>query len=82
MLIARLALDHGLHGQGLGGVLLADASRRIVAATNIVAARFVVVNAIDDDAVSFYTHYGYQPIPETRRLVRKVSDVDHDMAGA
>ena len=82
VLIARLALDHGLHGQGLGGVLLADASRRIVAATNIVAARFVVVNAIDDDAVSFYTHHGYQPIPETRRLVRKVSDVDHDMAGA
>jgi GNAT superfamily N-acetyltransferase len=79
VLIARLALDHTLHGQGLGGVLLADASSRIVAATDIVAARFVVVDAIDENAASFYSHYGYKLIPGTRRLVRKVSDIALDM---
>ncbi len=79
VLIARLALDRAHHAQGLGGVVLADASSRIVAATEIVAARFVVVDAIDDNAAHFYNHYGYQPIPDTRRLVRKLSDLAHDL---
>jgi GNAT superfamily N-acetyltransferase len=77
--IARLALDRAHHAQGLGGALLADASSRIVAATDIVAARFVVADAIDDNAARFYNHYGYQEIPDTRRLVRKLSDLAHDL---
>ena len=79
VLIARLALDRALHGQGLGGVVLADASSRIVAATEIVAARFVVVDAIDDNAAHFYSHFGYQALPNTRRHVRKLSAVAHDL---
>ncbi|MDA8039350.1 MAG: GNAT family N-acetyltransferase [Actinomycetota bacterium] len=79
VLIARLALHRDLHGQGHGGSLLADASRRIVAATDIVAARFVVVDAINDEAAGFYTHYGYQPLPGTGRLVRKISDIANDL---
>jgi hypothetical protein len=39
VLLARLALDKSLHGQGSGGVLLADALERIVVATQTVAAR-------------------------------------------
>ena len=45
----------------------------------IVAARFVVVDAISDDAATFYTHYGYRPMPNTSRLVRKVSDLADDL---
>ena len=69
VLIAKLALHESLHGRGLGGSLLADAASRIIQATNIVAARFVVVDAIDDHAASFYSHYGFEEIPNTRRLV-------------
>jgi hypothetical protein len=79
VLIARLALHRELHGRGNGGVLLADASRRVVAATEIVAARFVVADAIDDVAASFYAHFGFQAIPGSRRLVRKVSDLAMDL---
>lgn len=79
VLIARLALREDLHGRRLGGVLLADASTRIVSATDIVAARFVVVDAIDESAASFYAHYGYQPIPGARRLVRRISDLAGDV---
>jgi len=43
VLLARLALDRGLHGSGWGSALLAEALGRIVVATDIVAARFVVV---------------------------------------
>jgi GNAT superfamily N-acetyltransferase len=75
VLLARLALDKTLQGRGLGGVLLADALRRIVIATQTVAARFVVVDAIDDTAHRFYQHYGFRSVPGTRRLVQKISDI-------
>lgn len=75
VLLARLALARSLHGQGLGGVLLADALRRVLAATATVGARFVVVDAIDDNALRFYEHHGFRQIPETQRLVQKVSDI-------
>ncbi|MFI7541779.1 GNAT family N-acetyltransferase [Actinoplanes sp. NPDC049599] len=75
VLLARLALDKTLHEQGLGGVLLADALQRIVIATRTVAARFVVVDAIDQGAHGFYMHHGFREIPGTMRLVQKISDI-------
>ena len=75
VLVARLALDKTLHGQDLGGALLADALTRVVGATQTVAARFVVVDAIDESAAAFYEHHGFRRIPETGRLVQKISDV-------
>jgi GNAT superfamily N-acetyltransferase len=75
VLLARLALDKTLQGQGLGGALLADALERIVIATQTVAARFVVVDAIDQGAHGFYRHHGFRDIPGTMRLVQKISDV-------
>jgi len=75
VLLGRLALDQRLHGRRHGGELLADALARILDATDTVAARFVVVDAIDDHAVGFYRHHGFQPIPDTMRLVQKMSDI-------
>lgn len=75
VLLARLALDRRLHGQGLGGGLLADAMERVVAATTLVAARLVVVDALHEPAATFYEHHGFRRIPGTLRLVQKVSDV-------
>ncbi len=72
---ARLALDSSLHGQTLGGALLADALERIVEATATIAARFMVVDAIDANAAGFYEHPGFRAIPDTQRLVQKVSDI-------
>lgn len=74
-LLARLALDSRLQGQGLGSVALAEALSRVVEATKVVAARFVVVDAIDDTAASFYEHHGFRAIPGTMRLIQKLSDV-------
>lgn len=77
-LLARLALAQELHGQGLGGVLLAEALGRVVAAD--VAIRYVVVDAIDDQAAKFYQHYGFRATPVEGRLLRKVSDIVADLA--
>lgn len=75
VLLARLAIDAQLQGQRLGGALLADALKRVVAATDLVAARFVVVDALDENAAKFYEHHGFRPIPGTLRLVQKISSV-------
>lgn len=80
VLLARLALDASLHGQGVGGALLADALERVVAATAVVAARFVVVDALDETAVGFYEHHAFRRIPGTLRLVQKVSDITAALA--
>lgn len=75
MVLARLALDRSLHGQGLGGVLLWEALIRVVAATEIVAARLVVVDALHEHAAQFYEHHGFRRIPNTLRHVQKISDI-------
>lgn len=81
VLLARLAVDTSLQGKGLGGAVLADALRRVVAATDLVAARFVAVDAFHEDAVRFYEHHGFRRIPGTLRLVQKVSSVVSALEG-
>lgn len=76
ILLARLALHRTLHGRGLGGELLWDALSRAVAASDIAAARLVVVDAIDDSAARFYAHHGFTIVPgNAHRLVQRVSDI-------
>lgn len=81
VLLARLALDGTHQGGGNGGALLADALARIVVATDIVAARFVVVDALHERAAGFYEHHGFRRIPGSRRLVQKVSDIAASLVG-
>lgn len=75
VLLARLAVDRSTQGAGVGGAVLADALTRVVEATNIVAARFVVVDALHERAATFYEHHGFTRIPDTLRLVQKISDI-------
>jgi GNAT superfamily N-acetyltransferase len=79
-LIGRLALDRSLQGNGLGGALLADALEKILLASRAIAVRFVVVDAIDEDAAKFYQKHGFKETPVLNRLVRKMSDVEADLA--
>ena len=63
-LLARLALDRDLHGQGLGSQLLASALLRIAeGGTSELGGRFVVVDALDEAAAAFYRHHGFVDIP-------------------
>jgi GNAT superfamily N-acetyltransferase len=76
VLLARLAVDRSEHGKGRGALLLAEALRKAVAAGQAVAARLVVVDAIDEEAVSFYQRHGFIPAPEhPLRLYRRMSDI-------
>jgi hypothetical protein len=50
-----------------------------VAASQQAGGRYVVVDAIDDNARQFYEHHGFTPAPRPDRLVRKVSDIEADI---
>jgi GNAT superfamily N-acetyltransferase len=62
-LIGRLAVDVSTQGKGYGGLLLADAMKRALAASRQVASVAVVVDAIDRKAVEFYLKYGFKVFP-------------------
>jgi GNAT superfamily N-acetyltransferase len=76
ILLAKLALHKGLHGQGLGAELLVLALTTIVVAARSAGGRLVVVDAVDEDAASFYRAHDFQPSPtDPRRLIMKLSTV-------
>ena len=59
LLLARLAVDAGSQGGGVGSRLLLHALRQIAAASRHVGFEVVVVHAIDKDAVAFYAQRGF-----------------------
>lgn len=64
IVIAKLALASELHGEGLGGALLADALVVALDAMRRAGGRLVVVEAIDQGARGFYGHHGFKGIPD------------------
>jgi GNAT superfamily N-acetyltransferase len=76
VLLARLAVDRRGQGRGSGGLLLAEALRRAVTAGEMAAARLVVVDAIDEEAVHFYERYGFIAVPDhPLRLYRSMKEI-------
>ncbi|MCX7140844.1 MAG: GNAT family N-acetyltransferase [Proteobacteria bacterium] len=63
MLVARLAVDNALKGQGLGAALLHDALARTLQAADIAGIRAVIVHAKDAAARRFYEHFDFDPSP-------------------
>ncbi len=55
--MGRLAADLAFEGQGLGGVLLADALQRVILSG--IAAYALIVDAKDATAAQFYRHHGF-----------------------
>ena len=75
ILLARLALDRRLHGEGLGAQLLVDAIGRAVDAVDLAGGRFIVVDALHEQAAAFYRRFGFQEVPDVPlRLVMEASD--------
>lgn len=63
MTIGRLAVDREFQGTGLGKALLKDALLRILSASKGVGARAVLVHAVDNDVIPFYSNLGFLPFP-------------------
>ena len=69
-LIGRLAVDSEFQRKGLGAILLADACRKVVQASAVLAVAGIVVDAKDASAARFYAHFGFIPMPgQSNRLL-------------
>lgn len=73
VLLGRLAVATEAKGEGIGGLLLVDALHRTVRVASEVGISVILVDAKDQNAVSFYQHFGFQTLPEaSHRLVLPV----------
>jgi ribosomal protein S18 acetylase RimI-like enzyme len=83
VLIARLAVDKREQGAGLGTRLFADALRMAALAGESVAARLVVVDALDDQAAGFYRRHGFtDTLDRPLRLYRRMKDIRASLQSA
>ena len=74
--LARLAVDRGWQGRGLGRALFRDAARRVVNAADAIGIRGIVVHAISVEAKKFYLALGFDPSPrEPMMLMVTLADV-------
>jgi len=83
MLIAKLALSVDLRGQPErnGSALLADAVSTCIRAMRIGGGQVVLVDAIDNDALSFYEYHGFRRSPEVEvRLFKKASTAAKELS--
>ncbi|MCG5526336.1 GNAT family N-acetyltransferase [Ectothiorhodospira haloalkaliphila] len=62
-LLGRLAVGQQYHGQGLGSILLADACKRVAAASETLAVAAIAVDAKSRKAAAFYQHFGFIELP-------------------
>jgi len=74
-LVGRLAVAAGLQGQGLGGLLLADAVQRAHASAGAVGSSMLVVDAVNEQAAAFYEANGFVRLPDSVRLVLPMATI-------
>jgi GNAT superfamily N-acetyltransferase len=76
VILARLAIDRGHQGRGLGRALFRDGARRIVQAADAIGIRGLLVHAISDEARAFYLALGFEPSPlEPMTLMVTLADL-------
>jgi GNAT superfamily N-acetyltransferase len=76
VLLARLAVDLSVTGQGLGAWLLRDAMTRTLSAAETIGVRAMLVHAIDEDAAGFYLRHGHEASPtDPRHLMILIKDI-------
>jgi GNAT superfamily N-acetyltransferase len=86
VLLARLAVDLSVQGQGLGGIILELALRKALAlgrrptmidGTPGLPLRAMLVHAIDDTAAGLYRQYGFEPSPTApNHLLMLLKDIE------
>ena len=75
-MLGRLAVDRSLHGQGIGRALLRDAVLRVLQASEVLAVRGLLVQALNPQAQRFYLACGFTPSPaEPMLLMATMTDL-------
>lgn len=72
IVLARLAVDRRVQGQGVGRALLTDALQRSLQASETIGAACVIINCLDIEAKAFYQRFGIfeeSPLEELQLMV-------------
>lgn len=67
-LLGSLAVDERFKGQGIGKLLLLDALRKCYDISKSIGSFAVVVDPIDQEAIRFYTKYGFITLPDSGKM--------------
>jgi GNAT superfamily N-acetyltransferase len=60
VLLGKFALDRSLQGQGLSRLLIADVVTEVEKASQIAAARYLVVDALTPELIGLYESFGFR----------------------
>lgn len=83
LLLGQLATDQAWAGKGIGTALLAHALQRCVLGARLIGGRAVVVNALDQDAATFWIRRGFLPSKdEPLVLFRSIPDIAASLQAA
>ena len=77
ILLGQLAVDTDYQGRGLGSDLLVDAAKRALIAADVIDARAIIVQTLNEQARSFYERFGFRPFSdrESLMLVLRISEL-------
>jgi len=77
ILLGRLARDNSVKGQGFGKFMLIEALKRSVkVAKEHIGAVAVIVDPIDEEAISYYSKYGFTMLPDSGRMFMSIKKIE------
>ena len=79
LLLAKFALEVSLQGQGLSRILIADVVTEAEKASQIAAARYLIVDALTPEMIGLYERFGFhrssQSVEHPNRLFARTVDL-------
>jgi GNAT superfamily N-acetyltransferase len=83
VLLARLAVDESVQGNGIGAFLLQDAMARAIAVSKEAGVRLLLAHALNAKARKFYEHFGFDPSPtDEMNLQIIIKDIEASLEDA
>lgn len=74
-------MDKNYKGKGYGGITLAEALMQILAISKITGIKVVLVDALNESAVSFYKAYGFNKLDDDKmKLFIPLADIESTYA--
>lgn len=75
-LMGRLAVNNADKGNKFGEILLFDAFEKCLAISKSIGILAVIVDPIDQDAIDFYTGYGFILIPSNNKMFITIKTIE------
>ena len=75
ILLGRLAIDKSVQKMGYGEILLLDALKRCLEISTVLGCLAVSVDPIDENAVKFYSAYGFIMLPDVGRMILTIKTI-------